>query len=104
MKLQTLPHDGLETIKTKTDTVKGIYILLEKRQNIIDDLKSWTKGCREIHEIKQNGFFYGLFTANFSRRFTESRQNLAFGWTAVYTTSNPSISGSFLKFPNFLRS
>ena len=31
------------------------------------------------------------------------RQNLAFGWSAGYSPSNPSISEIFLKFPNFLR-
>ena len=43
------------------------------------------------------------FTADFLRFFTKKCQNLAFGWTAGYSLSNRSISGSFWKFPNFLR-
>ena len=39
------------------------------------------------------------FTADFLRLFTEKRQNLAFGWAAGYSPSDPSISGIFLKFP-----
>ena len=42
------------------------------------------------------------FTADFLRFFTDKRQNLALGWTAGYSPSNPSISGILLKFPNFL--
>ena len=62
----------------------------------IDVLQSWTKNCRQIHEIKQNRFFMGGFTADFMRLFTEERQNLAFGRTAGYSPSNPSIPGIFL--------
>ena len=29
---------------------------------------------------------------------------LAFGWATGYSPSNPGISGTFWKFPNFLRS
>ena len=43
------------------------------------------------------------FTADFLRIFNEKRQNLAIGWAAVYSPSNSSISGIFLKFPNFVR-
>ena len=25
------------------------------------NLQSWTKECKQIDEIKQNGFFYGMF-------------------------------------------
>ena len=28
---------------------------------VILQLQSWTKGCRQIHEIKQNRFLYGMF-------------------------------------------
>ena len=44
------------------------------------------------------------FAADVLQFFTEKRQNLAFGWMAGYSPSNPSISGIFVKFPNFLRS
>ena len=44
------------------------------------------------------------FTADFLQFFTKKCQNLALDLTAGYLPSNPSISGIFLKFPNFLRS
>ena len=44
------------------------------------------------------------FTADFLKVFTKKRQNLAFGWTAGYFPSNPSISGILFKFLNFLKS
>ena len=44
------------------------------------------------------------FTADFSQFLMEKRQRLVFEWTTGYSESNPSISGIFLKFPNFLRS
>ena len=59
---------------------------------------------RQIHEIKQNRFFYGMFYNWFFAIVYQKRQNLALGWTAGYSPSNPSISGIFLKFHNFLRS
>ena len=49
------------------------------------------------------GFSMECFTADFLQFFTEKGQNLAFGWMAGYLPSNPSISGIFLKFTNFLR-
>ena len=66
--------------------------------------KSWTRGWRQIHKIKQNMFFYGMFYNYFFAIFYQITLNLAFGWTVVYSPSNPSISGISLKFPNFLRS
>ena len=68
-------------------------------------VRSWTRVSKQIHEIEENRFFYEMFyrkiyeTENFMKR-----QNLAFGWAAGYSPSNPSISGVFLEFPNFLRS
>ena len=53
------------------------------------DLQSWTKGRRQIHKIKQNWFFYELFTTDILQFFNEKRQNLTFGWTAVYSALNP---------------
>ena len=66
--------------------------------------QSWTKGCRQIDEIKQNRFSMECFTADFLPFFTKKRQTFAFGWTAGYSPANPSISKIFWKFPNFLRS
>ena len=69
------------------------------------NLQSWTKGCRQIDEIKQNRFFYGMFHSWFFAIFLPKKsQNLAFGRTAGYSSSNPSISGTFWRIPNFLRS
>ena len=62
-------------------------------------IQFWTKGLRQICEIKQIGFSMDCFTDEFLRFFTEKRQNLALGWAAGYSPSNRSISGIFLKFP-----
>ena len=67
------------------------------------ELQSWTKGWRKIDEIKQNRFFFGMVYSWFLRFFTEKCQNLAFGWTAGFSLSNPSIPGILWKFTNFLR-
>ena len=66
--------------------------------------KYWTKRRRQIHKINKIDFFMESFTADFLQFFLKRRQNLAFGWTAGYSSSKPSISGFFLKFSNFLRS
>ena len=65
-------------------------IFLKKLQAV----QSWTEDWRQIHEIKQNRFFYGmLYSLFFAIFFAEKRQNVAFGWTAGYSPSNPSVSG-----------
>ena len=55
-------------------------------------------------KLSKIGFSMKCFTADILQLFTEQRQNLAFRWPVEYSPSNPSISGIFLKFPNFLRS
>ena len=55
-------------------------------------------------KLSKIGFSMGYFTADFLQFFTKKHQNFAFGWTAGYLPSGPSISGIFFKFPNFLRS
>ena len=62
------------------------------------------KVVEQFTKLSKIGFSMGCFTADFLRFFTEKRQNLAFGWTARYSPSDPSILGIFLKFTNFLRS
>ena len=42
------------------------------------------------------------FTADFMKYFTKKRQNFAFEWLVAYSPLNPSILGTFLKFPNLL--
>ena len=53
--------------------------------------------------LSKISFSMDCFTAVFLQVFTEKHQNLAFWWMAGYLPSNPIISGTFLKFPNFLR-
>ena len=50
-------------------------------------------------KLSKIGFSMEYFTADFLQLFTKKRQNLALGWTAVHSPSNPRISGIFLKFP-----
>ena len=61
-------------------------------------LQSWTKGCRQIDETKQNRYFYGIFYSRLFVRFYQKHHNLAFRWSAEYLPSNPSISEIFLQF------
>ena len=49
-------------------------------------------------KLNKTGFSMVCFTADFLRFFKEKRQNSAFGWTAGYSPSYPSISGILLKF------
>ena len=58
----------------------------------------------KLTKLSKIHFSMECFTADFLGFFTKKRQNLVFGWTAGYSPSNPSNSGIFLKFPNFLRS
>ena len=53
-------------------------------------------------KLSEIGFSMECFTADFLQLLIKKRQNLAFGWIAGYSPSNPSISGIFLKGPNFL--
>ena len=41
--------------------------------------QSWTKGSRQIDEIKQNRFSMECFTADFLQFLTKKRQNSALG-------------------------
>ena len=58
----------------------------------------------KLTKLSQIGSSMECFTGDFLRFFTQNCQNLAFGWAAGYLPSNPSISGFFWKFSNFLRS
>ena len=55
-------------------------------------------------KLSKIGFSMECFIADFLQIFTQKRQNLALGWTAGNSPSNPSISGIFFKFPNFRQS
>ena len=54
-------------------------------------------------KLSKIGFSMACFTTDFLQFFSKKHQNLAFGWTAGYSPSHPSISEIFFKFPNFLR-
>ena len=45
-------------------------------------LQSWTKGCIQIHEIKENRFFYGMFCSCFFYNFLPKSVKiwLLIGW------------------------
>ena len=58
----------------------------------------------KLMKLSKIGFSMEYFTADFLRFFTQKCQNLAFGWTAGFSLSNPCILVIFWKFPNFLRS
>ena len=66
------------------------HTILDKR------LETFTK-------LSKIGFSMECFTADFLYFFAKKGQNLAFGWMAGYSPSNPSISEIFLKFTNFLK-
>ena len=79
--------------------------------------KAWDKFCKnfinynlglrienKFTKFSKISFSMKCFTADFLQFFTKKLQNLAFGWTAMNSLSNLSISGIFLSFPNFLRS
>ena len=55
-------------------------------------------------KLSKIDFSMECFTVDFLQFFAKKRQNLALGWTAGSSPSNPSISGIFLKFSNSLRS
>ena len=73
-------------------------------ENLFQNYDLGQKVGDKFMKLSKKGFSMDCFTTDFSRFFTKKRQNLALGWTAGYSPSNPSISGIFLKFPNFLRS
>ena len=60
------------------------------------------KSADKLTKLSKIGFSMECFTADFLPFYTKKRENLACGCTAGYSPSNPSISGIFWKFPNFL--
>ena len=55
-------------------------------------------------KLSKVGFSMEWVIADFLQLFTKMSQILSFAWTAGYSPSNPRVSGTFLKFPNSLRS
>ena len=62
------------------------------------------KARDKFTNLRKIGFTMECFTADFLQSFNKKHQQLAFEWTAGYLPSNPSISGIFFKFFNFIRS
>ena len=73
-------------------------------RNIKEDYNLGQEVGDKLMKLSKIGFSMEWFTAGFLQFFTKKCQNLAFGWRTGYSPSNPSISGIFWKFPNFLRS
>ena len=72
----------------------GVYRIPSK----IYDVQSWTKGCRQIHEIKQNRFFYEMFCSWYFGIFYWKTSKLDFwvtGWVLAIKSKH---------FRDFLRS
>ena len=80
--------------KNSSKNVKGVLAVYNLGQEVID----------KFTKLSNIGFPMKCFIADFLQFFTVKRQNLSVGWTGRYLLSNPSISGIFLKLPNFLRS
>ena len=55
-------------------------------------------------KLNKISFHIECFTADFLQFFTEKHQNLASWRTAVYSSLNPNITGTFKNFSNFIRS
>ena len=72
------------------------------RIDLIDNLGQKVRD--KLTKLSKIGFSMECFTADFLQFFYKKCQNLDFGWTAGNSSSNPSVSGIFRKFPNFLRS
>ena len=70
--------------------------------SVVDQLQSRTRDCKQIHEIKQNRFLYGMQLV--FCEFLTKAWKFGFWVSARYSSSNSSTPRTFLKFPNFLRS
>ena len=70
--------------------------------SVVDQLQSRTRDCKQIHEIKQNRFLYGMQLV--FCEFLTKASKFGFWVSARYSSSNSSTPRTFLKFPNFLRS
>ena len=76
-----------------------------ERYIIMRNIKGYNLGQKvgdKLTKLSKTAFSMECFTAAALEFFIKKRQNLAFGWTARYLPSNPSISGICLKFPHFV--
>ena len=78
--------------------------MIPPRLNKVNIYNLGQKVGDKLTKLSEIGFSIEWFTADFLQFFTKKCQNLAFDWMTAYSPSNPSISGIFWKFPNFLRS
>ena len=65
--------------------------------NKVAGLQSWTKGWRQIHKIKQNRFFHGMFYSWFFPIFSQKTSKLGLwvdGWVLAI---KPKYSRDFLE-------
>ena len=81
---------------------KETTLIVSLRIDLIDNLGQKVRD--KLTKLSKTGFSMECFTADFLQFFYKKCQNLDFGWTAGNSSSNPSVSGIFRKFPNFLRS
>ena len=79
--------------------------LIKVLMNVLIVLWQWYNLGQKVGDkftkLSEISFSLECFTDDVLQFFTKKRQNLE---TAGYSPSNPSISGIFLKLPNFLRS
>ena len=54
--------------------------MIELKMKICFLRQCWTKGWRQIHEIKQNSIFYGIFTADVLQFFYQKTSKFLVGW------------------------
>ena len=68
-------------------------------QWLLLSVQSWTKGWRQIHKIKQNRFFYGMFYSWFFAIFYRKTSKPGFwagGWVHHHTQAFQRFSWNFL--------
>ena len=83
--------EGAFSLRVSLMTVCNCSFKLLTVANFHCHIQYLTKGFGQIHEIKQNRFFYEMFTADTVRFSTGKRQTLDFVWLAEYSPSNPII-------------
>ena len=81
-------------------------VRLKERLQIIVVIFIWStynfgQNAEKMTKLSKIAFPMECFTDDFLQFFTKKSQNLAFGWTAGQSPSNPSISETSLKFRNF---
>ena len=73
-----------------------------KKSSLTAIYNLWQMVGDKFTKLSKIGFSMECFTADFLQFLNKKHQNLAYGWTAGYSPSSPSISGIFLKIPRQL--